>query len=237
MHALVLMKNLLFLAILFALLGASGCHSGEGSCVQGSLCECSDGTDCYQGCADGNGCDLSCHNMVHCGGVCGDSCNLQCHDVNDCSSSCGDNCQIDCHNTVSCGAFCGANCQYDCQSVGRCGVRAGPGSTIACTSVTTCCGYVPWHLPGFLHRRQRLQRDLPAWGVPHLLRQRSCGVRFLVRQRSTAPMKSARFSCSGSRRTRRRVRRHPGPRPAALRPLRPGARPPGHPRRAHAHRL
>ena len=98
---------------LVVLATAHGCwSSGGGSCPAGPLCECSDGTDCYQGCADGNGCDLLCHNMVHCGGVCGDSCRLECHDVNDCSSSCGDNCAIDCHNTVSCGAFCGANCQY-----------------------------------------------------------------------------------------------------------------------------
>src|SRR5215471_8608002 len=92
---------------LAAALVAYGCMSGGGSCPAGALCECSGGTDCYQGCADGNGCDLLCHSMVHCGGVCGDSCSLTCHDVNDCSSSCGDNCTIDCHSTVSCGAFCG----------------------------------------------------------------------------------------------------------------------------------
>src|SRR6188472_1962499 len=75
---------------LVAAIGAPACVSGNGSCPAGALCECRDGTDCYQGCADGNGCDLLCHNMVHCGGVCGNGCNLTCHDVNDCSSSCGD---------------------------------------------------------------------------------------------------------------------------------------------------
>lgn len=121
-----------------ALLQLAGCGTGSGSCSTGALCECSGGTDCYQGCADSDGCDLLCHDMVHCGGVCGDGCGLTCHDVNDCSASCGDHCNIDCHNTVSCGAFCGANCQYDCHDVDRCGVRAGAGSVIRCTSVTTC---------------------------------------------------------------------------------------------------
>ena len=45
------MKNILVLTLTFAigiaLLGASGCHSGQGSCVQGATCECSGGTDCY----------------------------------------------------------------------------------------------------------------------------------------------------------------------------------------------
>ena len=125
-------------ATVLALLGLAGCGSGPGSCRAGSLCECAEGTDCYQGCADGDGCDLLCHNMVHCGGVCGGGCTLGCHDVNDCSASCGDSCAIDCHNTVSCGAFCGSNCRYDCHDVDRCGVRAGPASIITCTSVTTC---------------------------------------------------------------------------------------------------
>jgi hypothetical protein len=120
------------------LLGAAGCHGGPGSCAAGDLCECRNGTDCYQGCADGDGCDLYCHHMVHCGGVCGHGCLLECHDVIDCSSSCGDDCSIDCHNTTSCGALCGANCQYACQDVDRCGVQAGPGSSVACDHVTSC---------------------------------------------------------------------------------------------------
>jgi hypothetical protein len=48
-------------AVTAALLGVAGCGNGPGSCVSGALCECSDGTDCYQGCADGHGCDLLCH--------------------------------------------------------------------------------------------------------------------------------------------------------------------------------
>src|SRR4029079_5841507 len=77
MPALMRLSILLLFVFAPALASLAGCQGGPGSCLSGALCECSGGTDCYQGCADGNGCDLLCHHMVHCGGVCGAGCALE----------------------------------------------------------------------------------------------------------------------------------------------------------------
>ncbi|MGD0835162.1 MAG: hypothetical protein ABSB49_00790 [Polyangia bacterium] len=117
----------------------SGCH-GQGSCARGDWCDCSGGSECYQGCAgDGNACRMFCHNMDRCGATCGETCNFECYSyTGDCSADCGDQCHISCNDGVSCGASCGANCNYTCWDMKSCGVTAGPGSLLSCNNVDTC---------------------------------------------------------------------------------------------------
>lgn len=132
-------KTLFGTVLCLMAIGLFGCQ-GQGSCVRGQWCDCSGGSECYQGCAgDGNGCRIFCHDMDRCGSTCGDACTLQCYNnTHDCSAECGTLCNISCNDSAACGVSCGPNCNYTCFSTKTCGAKVGPGSLVSCTTVGNC---------------------------------------------------------------------------------------------------